>query len=94
LLSAGVDFDLFTRQVEVACRAGASGYIAGRAVWKEGIALPPSEGETWLQEVAVPRLVKLAEIAHRHARPWTDFFPPGSVATPDGWYASYPGLPD
>ena len=35
LLSAGVNFDLFCQEVEVACRAGASGFLAGRALWQE-----------------------------------------------------------
>ena len=34
LLSAGVDFDSFQKQVEIACKAGASGFLAGRALWQ------------------------------------------------------------
>jgi len=49
LLSAGVSFELFARQVEVACKAGASGYIAGRAVWQEGIPMIEDERKTWLE---------------------------------------------
>ena len=33
LLSAGVDYPTFRRQAELACEAGASGVIAGRAIW-------------------------------------------------------------
>ncbi|MEM9776646.1 MAG: hypothetical protein AAF902_18855 [Chloroflexota bacterium] len=36
LLSAGVHFSQFVPQVKIACRAGASGFVAGRAIWKEG----------------------------------------------------------
>jgi tagatose 1,6-diphosphate aldolase len=32
LLSAGVDFNVFCRQAEAACKAGASGILAGRAI--------------------------------------------------------------
>jgi tagatose 1,6-diphosphate aldolase len=32
LLSAGVDFNSFQKQVEIACKAGASGFLAGRAL--------------------------------------------------------------
>jgi tagatose 1,6-diphosphate aldolase len=39
LLSAGVTFEDFTRQVKIACLSGASGVITGRAVWIEAIEL-------------------------------------------------------
>ena len=39
LLSAAVDFDLFVRQVTVACQNGASGIAVGRAVWQEAVNL-------------------------------------------------------
>jgi tagatose 1,6-diphosphate aldolase len=89
LLSAGVGFELFARQVEVACRSGASGYIAGRAVWKEGVALPARERDAWLGEVAARRLDALVEIATKYARPWTDFHPNLETAAGEGWYAAY-----
>jgi tagatose 1,6-diphosphate aldolase len=89
LLSAGADFPLFARQVEVACRSGASGYIAGRAVWKEGIAMPPKERDAWLRNVAARRLDTLAEIAARYARSWTGFHPDLGEASPEGWHARY-----
>ena len=37
LLSGGVAFDTFLRQARVACDAGASGVMVGRAVWKEAV---------------------------------------------------------
>ncbi|MHC4581572.1 MAG: tagatose 1,6-diphosphate aldolase, partial [Planctomycetota bacterium] len=39
LLSAGVDYDTFLKQLRIACEAGASGAMAGRAVWKEAVTL-------------------------------------------------------
>ncbi|MHC4538092.1 MAG: tagatose 1,6-diphosphate aldolase [Planctomycetota bacterium] len=39
LLSAGVSYDTFLKQVRVACQVGASGVMAGRAVWKEAVRL-------------------------------------------------------
>ena len=92
VLSAGVDFDMFKRQVEIACRGGASGYIAGRAVWKEGIPMPPQQRDDWLRKVAAARLDQLAEIADRHARPWRDFFPGIENTVGSGWLESYQGL--
>ena len=41
LLSAGVDFEQFKPQAQVACENGASGFLAGRAIWKEAAAMSP-----------------------------------------------------
>lgn len=92
VLSAGVNFDLFKRQVAIACRCGASGYIAGRAVWQEGISMPPEQRERWLNEVAAPRLDQLAEIAGKHARPWREFLDDVHHIEKEDWYAAYPGM--
>ena len=89
VLSAGVDFDLFAQQVEIACRCGASGFIGGRAVWREGISMPPSERETWLNEVAARRLDTLGDIAAKYSRPWSDFFPGIETNAGQDWYCSY-----
>jgi tagatose 1,6-diphosphate aldolase len=89
VLSAGADFDLFCQQTEIACAAGASGFIAGRSVWQEGVAMPPAKRDTWLLEVAAARMNTLSQIAQRHARPWTDFYPPRPTSELEGWYAEY-----
>lgn len=90
VLSAGVDYEVFARQIEVACRAGASGYIAGRSLWQEGIPLPPEKRRAWLEEVAAARLDHLVQIADRHARPWRSFYPSLADTIGEGWYLSYP----
>lgn len=87
LLSAGVDFDVFEPQVEIACRSGASGFLAGRAIWKEGVAMKAAERERFLRDTAIPRLEQLVEVANRHARPWTDFYQP--LASGETWYVGY-----
>ena len=86
LLSAGVDFDTFAKQVEVACQAGASGYLAGRAIWKEGVTLSGEAQQRFWQETAQLRLQQLAAIADKYARPWTDFYPYRGEVVPYGWY--------
>jgi len=93
LLSAGVDFVSFKKQVEIACKAGASGFLAGRALWQEGTQIH-SRGERMIffQNTAAPRLQELAEIADNYGKPWyarlgaenSKFAPPA-----DGWYRSY-----
>lgn len=60
ILSSGVDEKLFPRAVRVAMSAGASGFLAGRAVWSSVIGLPDTE--MMLRDVAAPKLQRLGEI--------------------------------
>ncbi len=69
VLSAGVALEDFAAGVEAACRGGASGFLAGRAVWRDAIGPNP---EPALLERSVPRLRRLAEIVDAHGRPWTE----------------------
>ena len=93
LLSAGVDFDSFKKQVGIACKAGASGFLAGRALWQEGAQISSrKERMSFFQNTAAPRLQNLAEIADSYGRPWysrlgaeNDRFTPLA----EGWYRSY-----
>lgn len=87
LLSAGVNFEMFERQVRVASRAGATGILGGRAIWKECVAMSPSDRATFLSSTALERLNKLRAIVEADARPWTDFYTPSPNS--DGWYAQY-----
>src|SRR6185503_1006991 len=70
VLSQGVDADDFPRAVEAACKGGASGMLAGRAVWTAALAADdPTE---LLREHSVPRLQELARIVDAHGRPWRE----------------------
>jgi len=60
VLSSGVPADLFPRSVELACREGASGFLAGRAVWASVIGSEDVERD--LHEVSIPRLQRLGQI--------------------------------
>ena len=60
VLSTGVPHDLFPQAVRVACEEGASGFLAGRAVWRKVVGAPDVPAA--LAEHAVPRLKELAEI--------------------------------
>jgi tagatose-1,6-bisphosphate aldolase len=74
VLSAGVPFDDFTKVLQVAFdEGGASGFIAGRSVWRESLQLSGSEREQFLVDVARPRLERLIAVATDRARPWTEF---------------------
>ncbi|MBW3612441.1 MAG: hypothetical protein KY392_01115 [Chloroflexi bacterium] len=69
VLSSGVTIDDFPAAVEAACRGGASGFLAGRAVWRDAIGPEP---EPALRARSVPRLQRLGEIVDGAARPWTE----------------------
>ena len=75
LLSAGVDFDIFMQQVRVACTAGASGVLCGRAVWKESVQLAGQARTAFLHDTAVDRFRQIAALVSATARPYTDFYP-------------------
>ena len=71
VLSAGVPFAEFSQAMRVAFDdGGASGFIAGRSVWREAVALDGAERQQFLTELARPRLAELTAIATAHARPW------------------------
>jgi tagatose-1,6-bisphosphate aldolase len=71
VLSAGVPFAEFSQAMRVAFEeGGASGFIAGRSVWREAVALDGAERREFLSAVARPRLEELTAVAAAHARPW------------------------
>jgi tagatose-1,6-bisphosphate aldolase len=73
VLSAGVPFDQFTDIIQIATdEGGASGFIAGRSVWREVVSLTGHQREEFLTSVALPRLARLVDVAAHHARPWTE----------------------
>lgn len=86
LLSAGVDFDTYVDQVRVACAAGASGILCGRAVWKESVQLPGPDRVAFLQIVGRSRFSQLTELVAASARPFTDFYPAGTGEDLQNWY--------
>lgn len=90
LLSAGVDFDTYLRQVAVACQSGASGIMAGRTVWKEMTDLPESEQTAFLNGLAAERMRRLNDLCETSAKPWTIFYPPQEVSK--DWYKEYPDI--
>jgi tagatose 1,6-diphosphate aldolase len=89
LLSAGVDFDIFRRQVKVACQSGASGFVAGRAIWKEATQVEGKERDTFMREIAAPRMAELVELVHRYGRPWTDHYHDLASLVGEGWLSEY-----
>ena len=71
ILSAGASFGSFLKEVKLACRSGASGFLAGRAVWQEAVGMTdPSARHKFLTTVAADRLKRLTEAADKFATPW------------------------
>jgi sulfofructosephosphate aldolase len=60
VLSSGVAAGDFPRAVRLACAEGASGFLAGRAVWRSVVGAPDTDGA--LRSDAVPRLQHLASL--------------------------------
>jgi len=65
ILSEGSDFGLFRDQVRVACAAGASGFLGGRAIWRE-----LATGERDAQHAA-GRMTELCAVARAEGTAWT-----------------------
>jgi sulfofructosephosphate aldolase len=70
VLSQGVALDRFADAVEAACRAGASGFLSGRALWSDVVGV--EDVPATLRERSRPRLERLVEIVDARARPWRD----------------------
>lgn len=79
VLSQGVDPQLFPQAVEAVCRAGASGFLAGRALWTE--ALAGTDPLPVLRGTSTARLRELGDIVDRYGRPWQQA---RAAATPGG----------
>ena len=96
VLSAGVDFAVFTRVVEIACRGGATGFIAGRAIWKDAFeTASPDAQRTYLESTGVTNLREVSETATKLATPWfkrygLDLEKEAGVG--QDWHKSYPGF--
>lgn len=68
VLSQGVSIDDFPGAVRAAALAGASGFLAGRALWSDLVGSADLEGD--LRSIALPRLEALGALVDEHARPW------------------------
>ncbi|SCK32316.1 sulfofructosephosphate aldolase [Streptomyces sp. WMMB 714] len=80
VLSQGVEPSAFPRAVEAACRAGASGFLAGRALWTD--ALDAHDRDARLGGPCLERLRRLGETVDAYGRPWWDAPAAGAGAGP------------
>jgi tagatose 1,6-diphosphate aldolase len=96
LLSAGVDYPQYKKQVEMAMKAGASGILGGRAFWKEFFTFTsPAERQKFAETECVKRVTETNEIV-RSGTPWfarygyklEDLY---DLRASEGWHARYGG---
>jgi tagatose-1,6-bisphosphate aldolase len=84
LLSAGVSYDTFLKQVGIACEAGASGVMAGRAVWKEAVTLDIAARNNFLKSAGYERMLGLKSLCEQLGRPFTEVY--DAPEPPYDWY--------
>src|SRR5450756_1339731 len=91
LLSAGVGYAAFATQMRIAGEAGASGFMAGRSIWRDAVATKELAARTAALAQARDRLEELAAITRRHGHPHLPVRPLPEVlqALPDGWYRNW-----
>lgn len=89
-LSGGVPFEVFKEQVRISCQAGASGFLAGRAVWQDTVYATPGREQEALQRAAA-KVAELNEIAAAYGRPFRPALPLSEAVEryPATWYESW-----
>jgi len=91
ILSAGVGYEDFKTQVEISCRAGASGYLAGRSLWRDAVSThDPAERERAIAAVR-GRFDELNAITRTHGCAYSPAQPLDDVlkALPPEWYSTW-----
>jgi tagatose 1,6-diphosphate aldolase len=97
LLSAGVDFPDYKKQVEMALSAGASGVLGGRAFWKEYFLQDGQAArERFARGESAERVRQIDDLVKAKAKPW--FARYGltmeqlhSMRAAEGWHFRYGG---
>ncbi len=96
MLSAGAGTKAFRNVLTHAYQAGASGYLAGRAIWLEAFqAFPDWDAiRTALQRDAIPYMRELNGLTDVHATPWTSHERHADLGLPGGaaFRETYPGF--
>lgn len=98
MLSAGAGMEPFRRILTYAFRAGASGYLAGRAIWWSSAEAYPdlASFRTNLRENGLPYVDTIQAALKAHGTPWHDKpafagTPKLALAQPD-FYSAYPAF--
>jgi tagatose-1,6-bisphosphate aldolase len=91
ILSAGVGYDDFRTQVQIACKSGASGFLAGRSIWRDAAITRDESSRASAVQTALSRLSELADLTRRHGRPYRPALEGSSLlaAAPEHWYREW-----
>jgi tagatose-1,6-bisphosphate aldolase len=87
LLSGEDSFEMFQKQLRVACQNGCSGYLVGRALWQEAVHLQGEEQDAFLRGEASKRWLTLHTIAETYAHSWFERY--GAADVDEHWYKEY-----
>jgi tagatose-1,6-bisphosphate aldolase len=88
LLSASATYEQFRTQLAIAARAGACGFMAGRAIWGDGVGRFDTERRAQGARTAAARLRELHETLVREGRGWHRPVAPADTLhlVPAGWF--------
>ena len=96
MLSAGVDYPDYYKQVKMAMETGCSGVLGGRAFWKEYFLQdgPPRPGPSSPRPRGVKRVTEVGAVVTEHGTPWfarygltkEDML---TIRAAEGWHARY-----
>jgi tagatose 1,6-diphosphate aldolase len=95
LLSAGVDYPDYYRQVQMALEAGASGVLGGRAFWKEYFLQDGDAARSrFAATTAFKRVSDVSTLVRDHGSPWFARYgltieDLARVRATEGWHARY-----
>lgn len=84
LLSGGTTFETFLIQTQLACQAGASGVMVGRAVWAEAVKLEGVELIEFLKSTGYSRMLVLTEVCREYGKSWMHKI--AAPTLPEKWY--------
>jgi tagatose-1,6-bisphosphate aldolase len=87
LLSGGASWENFLRQAEVACRAGASGVMAGRAFWNDAVTPDLTARRHFLARESANRFRELRTVVDACASPLQRLIEP--VPKDQSWPANH-----
>jgi tagatose 1,6-diphosphate aldolase len=95
LLSAGVDYADYYKQVQMAMEAGASGVLGGRAFWKEYFQQDGAAARSqFAGTTALKRVSDVSTLVRERATPWLARYgftkeSLAAVRATEGWHARY-----
>lgn len=95
LLSAGVDYPQYLKQVNMAMQCGCSGILGGRAFWKEYFLQDGGDARTrFAAETGLSRVSEVDTIVRAHGTPWFERYGLSlddlhAIRPAEGWHARY-----